>query len=93
MGTTLTDYRTRLRLLRLIERVDAGSSLLAAALEAGFGSYSQCHRAFTRVFGCTPRRFFGSELRGAMIGAFAPWRDPRAIAPGPLLDPESTGPD
>ena len=61
MGTTLTEYRTRLRLIRLIERVDSGSNMLLAALEAGFGSYSQCHRAFTRVFGCTPRRFFGQR--------------------------------
>jgi len=72
MGSTLTEYRTRLRLLRLIERVDSGSNMLVAALEAGFGSYSQCHRAFTRAFGCTPRRFFGSDLRREMLEAFAP---------------------
>lgn len=72
-GLTLSEYRTRLRLLQLIERVDAGSStLLAAALEAGFGSYSQCHRAFTQVLGCGPRQFFGGSLRRAMDEAFAP---------------------
>jgi AraC-like DNA-binding protein len=79
MGMTLTEYRTRLRLLRLIERVDSGSNMLVAALEAGFGSYSQCHRAFTRVFGCTPRRFFCSELRREMIDTFAPWCGPRVL--------------
>lgn len=74
MGMTLTEYRTRLRLLRVIERVDAGSNMLAGALDAGFGSYSQCHRAFTRVFGCSPRQFFGSELRHEMLQVFEPWR-------------------
>lgn len=67
MRLTLTTYRTRLRLLRFIEAVDGGAeSLLSAALEAGFGSYSQCHRAFQRTLGCTPRAFFGAGVRDAM---------------------------
>ncbi|MEO8185055.1 MAG: helix-turn-helix transcriptional regulator, partial [Deltaproteobacteria bacterium] len=72
MGLTLTHYRTRLRLLAFIRSVDAGRTLLAAALEAGFGSYSQCHRTFSQTFGCTPRRFFGSSVRAAMRDAFSP---------------------
>jgi AraC-like DNA-binding protein len=72
LGLTLTDYRTRLRLLAFIGSVDAGRTLLAAALQAGFGSYSQCHRTFSRTFGCTPRRFFGSSLRAEMCDAFSP---------------------
>jgi AraC-like DNA-binding protein len=71
-GLTLTHYRTRLRLLAFIRCVDAGSTLLSAALQAGFGSYSQCHRTFSKAFGCTPRRFFGSQLRTDMRDAFAP---------------------
>ncbi|MEO8183362.1 MAG: helix-turn-helix domain-containing protein [Deltaproteobacteria bacterium] len=71
-GLTLTDYRTRLRLLAFIRSVDAGRTLLAAALQAGFGSYSQCHRTFSQTFGCTPRRFFGSQLRAEMRDAFSP---------------------
>jgi len=71
-GLTLTDYRTRLRLLAFIRSVDAGRTLLAAALQAGFGSYSQCHRTFSQTFGCTPRRFFGSPLRAEMRDAFSP---------------------
>lgn len=71
-GLTLTQYRTRLRLLRFIAAADAGESLLAAANAAGFGSYSQCHRAFRAALDCSPREFFGSELRQAMSEAFAP---------------------
>jgi AraC-like DNA-binding protein len=73
LGLTLSAYRTRLRLLRFIELVDSGRySLLAAALHAGFGSYSQCHRAFRATFGCMPRAFFGAERRRDMADAFAP---------------------
>jgi len=74
LGLTLSTYRTRLRLLRFIELVDAGHlNLLAAALEAGFGSYSQCHRAFRATLGCMPRAFFGSELRRDMADRFEPF--------------------
>jgi AraC-like DNA-binding protein len=74
MGVTLTAYRTRLRLLKFVEAVDGGAdSLLAAALHAGFGSYSQCHRVFHRMLGCTPRDFFSTDLRRQMGNAFSPW--------------------
>jgi len=74
MGLTLGSYRTRLRLLRFVDLVDEGrSTLLAAALECGFGSYSQCHRAFSASFGCTPRVFFGTGVRREMESAFAPF--------------------
>jgi AraC-like DNA-binding protein len=67
----LTAYRNRLRLLRFIEEVDRRpSSLLAAALSSGFGSYSQCHRTFYSVLGCTPRTFFGGPARDAMSDVF-----------------------
>jgi AraC-like DNA-binding protein len=74
MGMTLSAFRSRLRLLRFIEAMDAGAtSLLAAALDAGFGSYSQCHRIFQRTFACAPRSFFDTPLRDRMQNAFAPW--------------------
>ncbi len=74
MGVTLSAFRSRLRLLRFIQAVDDGAeSLLAAALGAGFGSYSQCHRIFQRTLGCTPRLFFQSSLREQMQDAVAPW--------------------
>jgi AraC-like DNA-binding protein/mannose-6-phosphate isomerase-like protein (cupin superfamily) len=74
MGMTLTAFRSRLRLLRFIEAVDDGAeNLLTAALGAGFGSYSQCHRVFQRTFGCTPRLFFETSLRDQMRDALEPW--------------------
>jgi AraC-like DNA-binding protein len=71
MGMTLVRYRTRLRLLQLIRMVDAGESdLMAAAIGAGFGSYSQCHRTFRSELRCSPREFFSSELRDQMQLAY-----------------------
>lgn len=73
IGLTLTNYRTRLRLLRFINLVDRGHRLLRAAEEAGFGSYSQCHRVFHQILGCNPRLFFRSGLREEMQNRFDPW--------------------
>jgi AraC-like DNA-binding protein len=72
VGLTLTAYRTRLRLLRFIEQVEQGARFLPAAMEAGFGSYSQCHRTFQQTFGCTPRAFFGMGILEEMRDRFAP---------------------
>ena len=64
LGMTLVRYRTRLRLLRFIRAVDSGEGdLMTAAMAAGFGSYSQCHRTVHAELGCAPRQYFGSELR------------------------------
>lgn len=74
IGLTLVAYRTRLRLIRFIQLVEAGGhNFLAAAIEAGFGSYSQCHRAFQRAFDCTPRVFFGTGVSEEMKGRFVPF--------------------
>ena len=73
IGLTLVAYRTRLRLIRFIQLVEGGDrSFLAAAIDAGFGSYSQCHRAFQQAFDCTPRVFFGTGVSEEMKGRFAP---------------------
>jgi AraC-like DNA-binding protein len=65
MGITLVRYRTRLKLLGFIERVGAGGAeLMSAADLAGFGSYSQCHRAFVAELGCSPRQFFTGARDG-----------------------------
>jgi AraC-like DNA-binding protein len=74
IGLTLVAYRTRLRLIRFIQLVESGRlSFLAAAIDAGFGSYSQCHRAFQQAFDCTPRVFFGTGASEEMKGRFAPF--------------------
>src|SRR5678815_5047544 len=70
IGLTLVAYRTRLRLIRFIQLVEGGDrSFLTAAIEAGFGSYSQCHRAFQQAFDRTPRVFFGTGISEEMKGA------------------------
>jgi AraC-like DNA-binding protein len=73
VGLRLTEYRTRLRLLRFIDIVDTmGPNLLSAALDAGFGSYSQCHRAFQETLSCSPRQFFHTDLRTRMRDRLVP---------------------
>lgn len=73
LGMTLVQYRTRQRLLRLIDLIDRGrASLASAAAAAGFGSYSQCHRVFVTELGCSPREFFYSDLRQRMQTAYEP---------------------
>jgi AraC-like DNA-binding protein/quercetin dioxygenase-like cupin family protein len=71
VGTTLVRYRTRLRLLELIRLVDTGEhDLMTAASSAGFGSYSQCHRAFRAELGCAPSGFFVKGMRERMQCAY-----------------------
>ena len=39
---------------------------LAAALAAGFGSYSQLHRVFSQVVRVPPKRYFSVEMRNRL---------------------------
>ena len=74
VGLTLTEYRTRVRLLRFIRAASRReANFLLAALEAGFGSYSQFHRAFQETLGCSPRHYFRDEVRSQMEDAFLPF--------------------
>jgi AraC-like DNA-binding protein len=58
MGMSLVEYRNRLRLDRFTTLLEGGRrSLLDAALEAGFGSYSQFHRVFRALRRATPREY------------------------------------
>lgn len=81
MGITLTTYRTRLRLLRFMQLVSSRKlSLCAASQEAGFGCYSQCHRAFQQTLGYSPRAYFDDSLRQVIETSFEPIPP---IAPAP----------
>ena len=55
LGVGIADYRNRIRLERFLERYGPGTTLLDAALAAGFGSYAQFHRVFHQVLGVAPR--------------------------------------
>jgi AraC-like DNA-binding protein/mannose-6-phosphate isomerase-like protein (cupin superfamily) len=61
LGLNLVTYRGRMRLIDFVRRADDGQSLTAAALGAGFGSYSQCHRVFRAILGCSPRDYFKGQ--------------------------------
>jgi len=56
VGLGISEYRNRIRLERFIELYGTGTraTALAAAYEAGFHSYAQFHRIFTRLMGCSP---------------------------------------
>jgi AraC-like DNA-binding protein len=57
-GISLVEYRNRLRLDRFAALLDRGhDNMLAAALEAGFGSYSQFYRVFRAQLRASPRQF------------------------------------
>lgn len=61
LGTTLTAWRTRARIERALalRRRHPRLGWLRLALDAGFGSYAQFHRAFTSATGVPPRRWRG----------------------------------
>lgn len=80
MGITLVRYRTRLKLLQFIRSVESDATqLMSAAAVAGFGSYSQCHRAFQAELRCSPRQFFCAGVREGMQRAYADESQPIAI--------------
>jgi AraC-like DNA-binding protein len=56
LGISITDFRNRIRLERFLQLYGDGTrhTLMAAALDAGFGSYAQFHRVFRRAMGYSP---------------------------------------
>ncbi|MCK6471312.1 MAG: AraC family transcriptional regulator [Planctomycetes bacterium] len=56
MGVPLAAFRNRCRLDRFLALYGEGrrTTMLAAALDAGFGSYPQFHRIFRRMMGVSP---------------------------------------
>lgn len=61
-GQGITAFRTELRLARVdrIMETAVRPDLLGAALDAGFGSYSQFYRAFRQHRGTAPRAFYAN---------------------------------
>ena len=75
LGIRLVEYRARMRLIAFVRLVDRGQPLTRAALDAGFGSYAQCHRVFTATLGCSPTRYFNGlrqQIDDAMTHAARP---------------------
>lgn len=74
VGVSLVEYRQRLLIERFVSAYRGGQvRLVDAALEAGFGSYAQFHRVYTKCMGTTPRESVvyasHSRARAAQIGA------------------------
>lgn len=62
LGVSLVEHRNRLRLERFMTLMGSGSTtLLEAALAAGFGSYAQFHRVFRALHGQTPREYLSQR--------------------------------
>lgn len=59
MGTNLVDFRNRQRIDRVLAALGrpGDDKLTTLALDAGFGSYSQFHRAFRQRIGCAPAEY------------------------------------
>lgn len=59
MGVSLAGFRNRLRVRRFLDVYGDGQrmTVLAAAYEAGFGSYAQFYRVFVDVMGVTPQTY------------------------------------
>ena len=58
-GVTWVDFRNRERIRNFLQLYGTGQrrTMLAAALQAGFGSYPQFYRVFSRVMDCTPNDY------------------------------------
>ena len=62
-GYTVHGYIQQKRLAAAAERLDAGLSVTAAALESGFGEYSVFLRAFRKSFGLSPSEYQRRQKR------------------------------
>ena len=60
-GQTMTNFRNACRLTAVDQAQAGGQPLLNAALEAGFGSYSQFFRVFQNRRGCSPKVWYGAK--------------------------------
>jgi AraC-like DNA-binding protein len=70
MGLSVVQFRNHVRIQDFIARFGRGEgpNMLQVALEAGFGSYSQFHRAFHWVTGYAP----SEHLRRVRAGIVFP---------------------
>ena len=70
-GRGFVEWRNRSRLERFQILYPESDDLLTAALDAGFGSYTQFHRVFSETVGVTP----GEWVKGPEKGAAPPVTD------------------
>ncbi len=66
MGLSLVEYRNRRLMDRFFTAMERGQgNLLAAALHAGFASYTQFNRVYKKMFGQSPRAHLTTRSLGA----------------------------
>ena len=71
-GRSFVDWRNRVRLDRFFEGYRPGANMLAAALDAGFGSYSRFHHTFSELVGCSPKEWAAQVDEGKLAPRSAP---------------------
>jgi methylphosphotriester-DNA--protein-cysteine methyltransferase len=87
MGASFVEQRARSRVAHFLALVQDGRhNMLEAALDAGFGSYSQFHRVFTRVADVRPRDYFTSGRYRLQLYVAGDLIQPVTAAPRRLLD-------
>jgi AraC-like DNA-binding protein len=80
-GMSPAAYREQLRLLRGLERIGAGESILAVALDLGYASASSFGVMFKRALGTSPGRYFPSAPGAGTPAVGAPRGTRPARAP------------
>jgi AraC-like DNA-binding protein len=70
LGQELREVRNQRRIERALELIREGHtrSLTEAAIDAGFGSYSQFHRVYTRAMGVSPSKQLAPYLERSQPG-------------------------
>lgn len=64
LGISFAEQRARMRIAHFVTHVSRDrQNYLAAALSAGFGSYSQLHRVFSQIVQVSPKSYFSVEMR------------------------------
>ena len=89
LGVTFVEQRARTRVAHFLALMQGGRrNLLRAALDAGFGSYSQFHRIFTRVSGSRPRDYLAGGRHRLQLLVAGDIHDPRSAPALALPDRE-----
>jgi AraC-like DNA-binding protein len=69
MGLSIVQFRNHFRVQHFIRHFGHGeaTTMLGAALESGFGSYAQFHRAFHQVTGYAPSEHLERVRAGIIV--------------------------
>ena len=57
MGTSVAEYIKKRRLDHALAEIAAGRKAVDVVLEYGFDTYAGFYKAFTKMYGCSPRKY------------------------------------